>query len=601
MLDGAVVVFSAGEGVEAQSETVWHQADRYQVPRIAFINKLDREGADFEGTVTEIRDRLRAQPVVVSIPVGQGPSHTNDPFRGIIDLIDMRLLEFQLHERVGEVIESEIPAALRDDALAWRETMLETLYGYSNELMELALEEQEIPADLIRRVLREATLQLQIQPLLCGSALHGLGIQPLLDAVGLYLPSPADRPPVAGVRPDAPEKPERRKPSPDEPFCGLVFKILPAKTGDLYWVRVYSGTLKANSRVYNPQRDKKENIAQLWQIHATRKDRDGQIDRVSTGDIVGVIGPRHSITGDTLCESQHPIALPTIQFADTVISKAIEPDSAAERKKLGDVLEMLKRQDPTFHALENEETGQTIISGMGELHLEVIKHRLLRDFHLEVKVHKPRVSYRETIERAATVTGECHRQIGGRQLFARLHVSFEPVGQTKQKVQVLSFVDPEVVPPELVAAAVDELKLCGEGGGPIGSFPLSGIKVTVTGGEANPENSDEVAFRIAAAHAFELGMQTGGPTLLEPVMRLSITTPEAYLGDIVGDLQQRRAIICRTEHRGMDVAIESHAPLRELFGYANAIRSLSQGRAGCSMEPLHYAPAPPEVGRQYGM
>jgi elongation factor G len=601
VLDGAVVVFSAREGVEAQSETVWHQADRYKVPRIAFINKLDREGADFAGTVTEIRDRLRTRPVVVSIPVGQGPSHTQDPFRGIIDLVDMQLLEFRTRERSGEVIRSAIPEELLDEAHGWREAMLETLYEYSNELMELALEEREVPADLIRQVLREATLQLQIQPLLCGAALHGLGIQPLLDAVGLYLPSPADRPPVEGVNPADPQKHERRKPSPDEPFCGLVFKILPAKTGDLYWVRVYSGTLKANSRVYNPQRDKKENIAQLWQIHATRKERDGQTDSVSTGDIVGVIGPRHSITGDTLCESQHAIALPSIQFADTVISMAIEPESTAERKKLGDVLEMLKRQDPTFHALENEETGQTIISGMGELHLEVIKHRLRRDFHLDVKVHKPRVSYRETIEHAATVTGECHRQMGGRQLFARLQVLFEPAAQTRQKVQVLSFVDPEVVPPELVAAAVDELKLCGEGGGPIGSFPLSGIKVTVTGGEASPENSDEVAFRIAAAHAFELGMRAGGPVLLEPVMRLNITTPDAYLGDIVGDLQQRRAIICRTEHRGVDVAIESHAPLRELFGYANAIRSLSQGRAGCSMEPLEYSPAPPEVGKQYGM
>jgi elongation factor G len=601
VLDGAVVVFSAREGVEAQSETVWHQADRYQVPRIAFINKLDREGANFEGTVAEVRDRLRARPVVVSIPVGQGPSHTSDPFRGVIDLIEMRLLEFRTLERGGEVRHGEIPAAWRDKALAWRESLLETLFGYSNEMMELALEERDIPADLIRRVLRQATLQMQIQPLLCGAALHGLGIQPLLDAVGLYLPSPADRPPVEGVNPKDPQKQERRKPSPEEPFCGLVFKILPAKTGDLYWVRVYSGALKSNSRVYNPQQDKKENVAQLWQIHATRKERDGQIERVTTGDIVGVIGPRYSITGDTLCESQHPIALPTIQFAQTVISMAIEPETTAERKKLGEVLDMLKRQDPTFRAVENEETGQTIISGMGELHLEVIKHRLLRDFHLDVKVHKPRVSYRETIEHAATVTGQCHRQLGGRQLFARLNVSFEPAAQAMQKVQVLSFVDPAAVPPELVAAAVDELRLCGEGGGAIGSFPLSGIKVTVTGGEASPENSDEVAFRIAAAHAFEQGVQAGGPVLLEPVMRLNITTPEAYLGDIVGDLQQRRAIICRTEHRGLDVAIESHAPLRELFGYANAIRSLSQGRAGCSMEPLEYAPAPPDVAKQYAM
>ncbi len=319
------------------------------------------------------------------------------------------------------------------------------------------------------------------------------------------------------------------------------------------------------------------------------------------GDIVGVIGLRHSITGDTLCDIQHPIMLPSIRFAETVISMAIEPESAAERKKLGEVLEMLKRQDPTFAARENEETGQTIISGMGELHLEVIQHRLLRDFRLHVRFHKPRVSYRETIERAAQVTGECHRQIGGRQLFARLTATFEPAPASKPAVQVFSTADPNDVPPELAAAAVDELKLCGDGGGPIGSFPLSDICVRLTGGETSPDGSDDVAARIAAADAFEKGMQAGGPVLLEPIMRLSITTPATYLGDIVGDLQQRRAVICSSEHRGTDVAVEAHAPLRELFGYANAIRSLSQGRAGCSMEPLHYAAAPPDVARQYGL
>lgn len=601
VLDGAVVVFSAREGVEAQSETVWHQADRYQVPRIAFINKLDREGADFEGTVEEIRHRLRAQPVVINIPIGLGPPHTHDPFRGVIDLIDMEMLEFRTLERGGEVVRSPIPEHLLEDAQTWREMLLESLYHVSNEMMELALEEREIPADLMRRVIRDATIHMQIQPVLCGAALHGLGVQPVLDAVGYYLPSPEDRPPVTGTDPENPEKPLVRKPSEKDPFCGLVFKILPAKTGDLYWVRVYSGTLKANSRVLNPLREKKENVAQLWQIHATRKERDGQIDHVSTGDIVGVIGPRHSITGDTLCDGHDPIILPSIQFAEAVLSMAIEPESTAERKKLADTLEMLLRQDPTFHAVENEETGQTIISGMGELHLEVIKHRLLRDFNLDVKVHKPRVSYRETIEHAAEVTGECHRQMGGKQLFGRLQVAFEPQKQSKQQVQVLSFVHPDAVPGELIAAAVEELKLCGEGGGPIGSFPLSGLKVTVKGGEWNPETSDEVAFRIAAADAFAKGMQAGGPVLLEPVMRLAITTPEAYLGDIVGDLQQRRAVICRTENRGTEVAVEAHTPLRELFGYANAIRSLSQGRANCSMEPLNYAPAPPDVMKQYLM
>ena len=601
VLDSAVVVFSAREGVEAQSETVWHQADRYNVPRIAFINKMDREGASFEETLDEIETRLHGRPVAVNIPVGQGPAHVNDPFQGVIDLVEMQLLQFDRESQGRLVTASEIPAALLVDAESWREKMLDTLYGYSNELMELALEERPIPPELIRCVLRNATLHMQIQPVLCGTALHGIGVQPLLDAVGHYLPSPADRPAVEGVSLKNPDRAETRKPNVAEPFCGLVFNILPAKTGDLYWVRVYSGTLKANSRVLNPQRDKKENVSQLWQIHATRKDRDGQIDHVATGDIVGLIGPRHSITGDTLCDPKYPIKLPSIEFADTVISMAIEPESAVERKKLAAALAMLERQDPTFDAAENEETGQTLIGGMGELHLEVIKHRLLREFNLNCKVHNPRVSYRETIGHRADVTGQCHRQVGGRQLFAELRISVEPIPEAKPPVQVVNLASPDEIPPPLAAAVVEELVLRGEGGGPIGSFPLTQLKVTILGGATHAENSDEVAFRIAAGDAFEKGLQAGGPTLLEPIMKLDIATPEAYLGDIVGDLQQRRAIICRTENRGVDVVIEAHAPLRELFGYANAIRSLSQGRAGCSMEPLHYAPAPLDVVKQYAL
>ncbi len=601
VLDGAVVVFSAREGVEAQSETVWRQANRYNVPRIAFINKMDREGASFSDVFDQIAGRLGANPVAVNIPVGVGPAHGDDAFRAVIDLIEMKMIEFDAATDGRDVQEGPIPDALLGEAEMWRESLLETLYGFSNELMQLALEEQPIPSGLIRQVLREATLHQQVQPVLCGTALHGIGLQPLLDAVGLYLPSPADRPAVDGTLPGDDDQVESRKPTEDEPFCGLVFKILPAKTGDLYWLRVYSGQLKSNSRVYNPLRDKKENVSQLWQIHATRRDRDGQVDRVSTGDIVGLIGPRNSITGDTLCDSKHPILLPSIEFAETVISMAIEPESSAERKKLADTLAMLKRQDPTFDARENEDTGQTLIGGMGELHLEVIKHRLLREFHLDVKVHNPRVSYRETISQAAQVTGQCNRQLAGKQLFAELTCRFEPNSDARQSIQVLSFCAPNEVNPDWLAAAVDELKLCSQGGGPIGSFPLAQLKITVVSAQSHPENSDEVAFRMAAAHAFELGLASGVPALLEPVMKLDITTPEAYLGDIVGDLQQRRAVICRTENRGAGVLLEAHAPLRELFGYANAIRSLSQGRAGCSMEPLHYAPAPADVARQYAL
>lgn len=600
VLDGAVVVFSAREGVEAQSETVWRQANKYHVPRIAFINKLDREGADFERVLEEIEQRLGADPLPILIPVGEGPAHTADPFRGVIDVVRMQLLIFDDSTNGREFQVEPIPESHQATAELYRERLLEQLAMFSDELMEAMLGEDDVPEELIRKVLRAATLDLQIQPVLCGSALHGIAIQPLLDAIGFYLPAPSDMPPVEGVDPKDRDKKLTRRPDPKEPFCGLVFKILPAKTGDWYWIRVYSGTLKANSRVYNPQRDKKENIAQLWQIHATRREKDGQVPEVGTGDIVGAIGPRDSITGDTLCDPKHPIELPSIQFADTVLSMAIEPENSTERKKLSDVLEMLKRQDPTFDAEENEETGQTLIRGMGELHLEVIKHRLLREFRLNAKVHPPRVSYRETVTAPADVAGECHRQLGGQTLFAEVDLRIEPAESCQQRAVVIPACPPDSVTPEHLAFVLDELRSAADGGGPIGSFPLTGLKVTVLAVRAS-EQTNETALRIAASDAFEKGLQAAHPTLLEPVMKLEITTPEEHLGDIVNDLQQRRGVITRTENRGLDVVVEAHAPLRELFGYSGAMRSLSQGRAQCSMEPYEYSPAPPDVVRQYQM
>lgn len=594
VLDGAVVVFSGREGVEAQSETVWRQADKYGVPRIAFINKLDREGADFERTLKQIETRLtNANPVVLEIPVGQGPSHSRDPLRGVIDLIGMKMLTFPAEQEGKNVVSSSIPDELRDEAELWRGQMLEKLYGFSDELMELALEEKPVPEALVRKVIREATISMQIQPVMCGTALHNIGVQPVLDAVQYYLPSPADRPPVTGTNPVKKDLVETRKPSDDEPFCGLVFKILPAKTGDFYWIRVYSGTLDANSRMQNPGKDKKENVSQLWQIHATKREREGKRDSVGAGDIVGVIGPRYSITGDTLCDPKAPILLESITFPETVMSMAIEPETTEERKKLGETLEMLKKQDPTFRAAESEETGQTLISGMGELHLEVIKHRLLRDFNLNVKVHKPRVSYRETIAKAVEVTGECHRVMAGQQLFAKVKLRMEPHKGGKQSVTVLDKSTPGQVPFELMNAAVDELRQAAGGGGVIGGFPLINLKITVLGGEAAEIGSTDIAFAIAASDAFEKALREGGPVLMEPIMRLDITTPDNYLGDFINDLQRRRATIARTEGMGDITQIEAHAPLAELFGYSGAMRSLSQGRAGCSMEPMDYAPAPP--------
>jgi elongation factor G len=592
VLDGAVVVFSAREGVEAQSETVWRQADRYKVPRIAFINKLDREGADFQGVFEEIGSRLAAHPIAIQIPVGQGPPHVANPFRGVIDLIEMKLLTFPTDKESRDYSIDEIPSELRDEAEVWRHEMLEKLYSYSNEMMELALAEQPVPAELIRKVLRETTVHMQLQPVLCGSALHGAGVQPVLDAVQYYLPSPLDVPPVEGETVGEKQtKKIQRKPDPKEPFCGLVFKVLPAKTGDIHWVRVYSGVLKANSRALNPGKDVKENVAQLWHIHATKKEE--QAESVEAGDIVGIIGMRQSITGDTICDTRAPILLESIKFPETVISMAIEPESSTERKKLQDTLEMLKRQDPTLR-VQSSETGQTLISGMGELHLEIIKNRLLRDFNLNIKFHKPQVSYRESIERAVEVVGECRRMIAGQQLFAKLRLRMEPAPQSPIPVMLITAVPPDGLPPELLAAALEELKALGEGGGRIAGFPLMKLKVTVLSGEWN-EQSDVRAMKIAAADAFNQGLEQGRKVLLEPIMKLDIVTPEDYLGDFLGDLQQRRATVAKTDHRGKMTVVEAHAPLRELFGYSSAMRSLSQGRAGASIEPLKYEPAPPDV------
>jgi elongation factor G len=629
VLDGAVVVFSAREGVEAQSETVWRQANRYHVPRIAFINKMDREGASWENVLGEIESRLGAKPVVVQIPAGQGPPHVANPFRGIIDLVKQKLITFPGGKESREVVESPIPEEFADDATLYRDQMLEQLYGFSDELMELALGGEDIPEALIRKVLRSATVHLQIQPVLCGSALHGVGVEPLLDAVAAYLPHPLEMPPVEGVDPTGkaavkgkskkraaevaeaiadgsePLKKLIRKPDVNEPFCGLVFKILPYKTGDLYWVRVYSGELKPNSRVLNPGKDLKENVAQIWRIHASKKDE--QLDHAQAGDIVALLGLRDSITGDTLCDTRAPILLESIEFPDTVISMAIEAENSDEKKKLAGVLEMLRKQDPTFRAIENEETGETLISGMGELHLEVIQHRLARDFALKFRARQPRVSYRESVARKVEVTGECNRNTNGIQHTAAVRLRVEPFTPTGPLAHVappvVVSVDPAAATTggltnEYVNLVVEELENATEGGGTLG-FPLLRLKVTVLGGEVHETDSTDIAFRTAASLAFDKGLREAGVVMLEPIMALQITTPDDHMGDLVGDLQQRRAMIERTEQRGGATVIHAQAPLANLFGYSSAMRSLSQGRAGCSMTPSDYAPAPDDVVQKF--
>jgi elongation factor G len=599
VLDGAVVVFSAREGVEAQSETVWRQADKYGVPRIALVNKLDREGADFFGTIDQIEKRLAAKPLVLHVPLGMGPPHVKDPFRGIVDLVEMQLLTFPPKDEalsggaaLTEITRSPIPDELAETVALWREQLVSTLFDFSDEIAELALGEAPIPPELMRKAIREATIRRKVVPVLAGSALDCIGVQPVLDAVAWYLPSPADVPPVEGLDPVKKEPTTiTRTPDPTAPFCGLVFKIIAEKHGDLYFVRVYSGTLKAGSRAWNPLKQKKENIAQLWHVQADRRE---QIQEALAGDIVGVIGPRASVTGDTLCDAAAPIVLESIDFPETVISMAIEPETSLERKKLAETLEMMKRQDPTFRAIESEETGQTLISGMGELHLEVIRHRLERDFNLHCRVHKPRVSYKETLAKAVSVKGEIDRLVGGQQLVATVSLRAEPIDdQTGPIVEQGWFPESESLA-ALAALMTQSVRESAERGG-LKGCPLWGLKITVLESPIPDPPPSDVAIRMVAAEAVDQMLETAGTVLLEPVMRVEVSVPEEYLGDVINDLQQRRAIITATEIRGGVTVLTAEAPLASMFGYSAAVRSVSQGRASFTMAPLKYGPAPPET------
>ncbi|MGL6226148.1 MAG: elongation factor G [Thermoguttaceae bacterium] len=593
VLDGGVVVFSAREGVEAQSETVWRQADKYHVPRIAFINKMDREGANFYAVLEQMKKRLHAKPIVIVLPIGAGPPHIQEAFCGTIDLIRMKKLTFSTGG--GEVVTvAEIPEELVEEAKIWRSQMLDDLAMYSDELTELLLSEEEVSEEMIRGTLRNATLSDMVVPVLCGSALDGIGVQPLMDAVNDYLPSPHDVPPVQGQDPTRPDCPElERHPNPHDPFCALLFKVQADRHGDLCYLRVYSGTLSQNTRVLNPRENKKENIPQLWRIQADRRE---QVHEVSAGEICGVVGLRFSVTGDTLCDVKHPILLESITFPETVISMAIEPDSADEHKKLKAVLDMLKRQDPTFRVHESEETSQILISGMGELHLEVIKHRLLREHKVNVRVHNPRVSYRESILKTVEVNGICNRNLGGTKHWAEVTLRLEPISEPS--VEIENQCKDEQFLKLYKAVTLESIREESQGGGQLG-FPLMNVKMTVMGVQMSESESSETAFRIAVSDAFRKGLKEAGIVLLEPIMKLEVTTPDSYVGDIVSDLQQRRALIKQTEVRGHHTVIEAETPLANLFGYTSVMRGLSQGRASSSMEPLAYGPAPNEVLRSF--
>ena len=593
VLDGAVVIFSAVEGVEAQSETVWRQATKYSVPRICFINKMDRIGAEYDRVFAEITERLESHPIPLQIPIGAGPEGTMGEFQGIIDLIAMKALYFKTEDLGSTFEETEINDELLPDAQLWRERMLDSLSEFDETFTEIYmahLEGSELQVADIVAALRRATLTGRAQPVLCGSSFKYVGVQRLLDAVAAYLPSPLDKPPVVGHHPKKGTE-LSRKPDPKEPFCGLVFKITYDAHGDLSFVRIYSGELKAGSRVYNPGRDKKENCSRLYHIRADEREK---IEEASAGDIVGVVGLKDSVTGDTLCDASHPILLERIEFPETVISMSIEPVNSADKGKLADTLASLAKEDPPVLYKVNEETGQTLISGMGELHLEILKNRMLRDYKLKAHVGRPRVSYRETIKTAVKrIQGTCIRQTGGTGLYAKVTIDLEPQVQPKG-APTMVFVNKlkgGVIPPEFLPAIEASLREEAKSGGRTG-FPLVDLKVTLTDGDFHDVDSNELAYRFAASDALRKAVHEAGAVLLEPIMKLEVVTPEDYLGNITADLSSRRALIEKTYNRGKVMVIEARAPLEKMFGYSTAVRSLSQGRASYSLEPLEYAAAP---------
>jgi elongation factor G len=596
VLDGCVCVFDAQKGVEAQSETVWRQADKYGVPRLVFVNKMDVVGANFANTLTQIRDRLSGSPLPVTIPIGAGSiKETQTPFVGVIDLLAMKALYFDAGDHGRTIRSTDIPAENLDEAKRYREELFDILTRHDDKdrLTSAYLEGKEIPVETVRAVIREQVLQRLVQPVLSGSGREHAGIQPLLDAVCHFLPSPLDRPPVTGINPKK-EKEEKRKPDFKDSFCGLVFKVIAQDSGDLFYIRTYSGVVKANARVYNPGKDVKENIGKLYHIHADPTQRD-ELPETYAGDIVAVIGLKDSVTGDTLCETQHPILLEPITFAETVVSQRIEPESSSDKDKLATVLGKLQREDPTFVVMIDD-NGQMLMSGMGTLHLEVKRHRMERDFRLKIRVGKPQVSYRETIKNKVTVTGECDRMIGGKNVFARIKVEFVP-RKAEQPVSVTNKLKPNALPAPFPDVIVRGLKSALQSGG-LG-FPVMNVHSTVLDAEFDPERSTEPAFEAAAADAVIRAFGRENMQLLEPMMKLTVTVPSESSGNVFSYLMARRGVVDRQDSDGRLFEIGALVPLVNMFDYADELRSLTQGRASSTLEPHSYAPAPDEVLRSF--
>lgn len=587
VLDGAVAVFDAKSGVEPQSETVWRQADHYGVPRIAFINKMDTTGADFYAAVESMKERLGANAVPISLPIG-----AEQDFEGIIDLIKMKACHYEGDHGI-DIVESEIPADMLDKAKEYRAKLIEAVAETDDELMMKYLEGEELTTEEIQAGIRKATIATTMNPVACGSAYKNKGVQELLDAVVAYMPAPTDVPAIKGVNPDTGEADSR--PSDDNaPFSALAFKIMTDPyVGKLSFFRVYSGTLEAGSYVYNSTKGKRERVGRILMMHANHR---SEIDKVYSGDIAAAIGFKDVTTGDSLCDEKNPIILEKMEFPDPVISVAVEPKTKADQEKMGIALQKLAEEDPTFKVHTDAETGQTIIAGMGELHLDVLVTRMSREFKVESNIGKPQVAYRETIRKEVESEGKFVRQSGGRGQYGHCWLKLEPMepgsGFTFENKIVGGVIPKEYIGP--VQAGVEEAMQTGV----VAGYPMVDIKVTVFDGSYHDVDSSEMAFKIAGSMGFKAGAQKAQPVLLEPYMRVDVVVPDEYMGDVIGDLNSRRGRMDGMEARNGNQHIKAYVPLSEMFGYATDLRSKTQGRGNYSMTFDHYEEVPKKIAEE---
>lgn len=585
VLDGAVMVFDAEEGVQSQSETVWRQADKYRVPRICFVNKMDKLGANFERTIDDIKNRLGAKPAVMVYPIGVESS-----FTGVVDLLSMKALVWGSDPTGQKYDITDIPDNIKKDAEVQRAKLIETIAENDDTLLDNFLSGKELSVDELIAGLRRATVGYKLVPVYCGTSLRNRGVQPVLDAVVDYLPSPQDLKEIQGINP-ATNEPEKRRLTNEDPMAALAFKIqLDPHVGKLTYARVYSGVITSGSYVYNATRRTKERIARLLLMHANQRE---EIDKAYAGEIVGLIGPKDSRTGDSLCDESKPIILEQITFPEPVISLAIEPKTKADQEKLSFSLQRLSEEDPTFRVKIDQETGQTIMSGMGELHLEILVDRMKREMGMDVNVGKPQVAYRETISKTAEAEGKYIKQTGGHGQYGHCLIKLEPLGRG-EGFKFVNKIKGAAIPNEFIPAVEKGVIEAMEKGALLG-YPISDLQVTLYDGTYHDVDSSDLAFKIAGSMALQQGVKQAGLQLLEPIMKMEIVTPEEFMGTTIGDLSSRRGKILGTEKRGNVVVIKAYAPLAEMSGYATTIRSLTQGRGFFYMEPSHYEEVPQNI------